>query len=182
MRISPLFILSGRKTSTFFCQICDTEHYFSFTQENGAFTFCYQRYTLRYPLKHYDEGIEPPTARMHALGCTTGETDDDTYSGPVIVSPRKRRFSQSEVGAIWSATKGRCHICHRRWSLNERGLHGWHIDHVIPHIGGGHNTELLPNFRVACANCNLRKGRGFREVSIRLGLRQLAELFQEMRI
>jgi hypothetical protein len=27
--------------------------------------------------------------------------------------------------------------CRRRWRLDQRGGNRWHIDHVIPHIGGG---------------------------------------------
>lgn len=174
--IIPLFLLKGRSASTFLCRWCDAEHYLSVTRERGTFLVCYQRYTLRYPLEHYDEGVVPSNVILHVKGRSTGESDDDTYAGPIVVYPRKRHFSQSEVKAIWQATKGRCHICNRRWPLNQRGPRRWHIDHVIPHIGGGRDTEVLPNFRVACARCNLRKGKGFTEASIRLGLRRLVEL------
>lgn len=177
--IIPVLHLKGRSASTFHCRMCDAEHYLSVTWERGASVVCYQRYTLRYPLEHYDEGVEPPIVTLHAKGHSTGESDNDIYAGPIVVYPRKRRFSQSEIEAIWQATKGHCHICHQRWLLNQRGMRGWHIDHVIPHIGGGRDTEVLPNFRVACAKCNLRKGKGFKEASIRLGLRRLVELLQE---
>lgn len=179
--IIPLFLLKGRSASTFLCRLCDTQHYLSVARESGVFVICYQRYTLRYPLEYYDEGVEPPNVILHVKGHSTDESDNVTYAGPIVVYPRKRRFSQSEVEAIWQATKGRCHICHQRWKLSQRGMHGWHIDHVIPHIGGGRDSEALPNFRVACAKCNLRKGRGFKEASIRLGLRRLVELLQEER-
>jgi 5-methylcytosine-specific restriction endonuclease McrA len=130
-------------------------------------------------LEYYDDGELPPIATLNACRHSAGESSDDRFAGPIVVYSRKKSFSRSEVEAIWRATKGRCHICHQCWPLDRRGKRGWHIDHVIPHIGGGREVEKLPNFRVACARCNLKKGKGFTEASIRLGLCQLVELLAQ---
>ncbi len=177
--IFPRFFISGRGASMFTCRSCEAKHYLSVTRQRGAFAVCYQRYTLRYPLEYYDKSEMPPVATLKAPWHSACESDDEMFAGPIVVYPRKRRFSRSEVEVIWRATKGCCHICTRRWHLDQRGARGWHIDHVIPHIGGGREADKLPNFRVACATCNLKKGKGFTEASIRLGLRRLVELLAQ---
>lgn len=78
-----------------------------------------------------------------------------------------------EVEKIWRASNGRCHICKRKWNLDQRSKYGWHIDHVIPHIGGGQDVEKLSNMRVACSACNLKKGKGYLESNIRKSINQL---------
>lgn len=166
--VLALALLQSR-ASTFRCRLCGAEHYLSVAQLTGAFVFCYQPYTLRYPLDHYDDGIEPPFVVMRSkFPAEHGLSDANT--GPVIVYPRKKQFSRAEVETIWSATEGHCHICDRLWQLAERSRDGWHIDHIIPNIGGGIDTESMENFRVACAKCNLTKGRGYTEATIRLAL------------
>ena len=174
--IAHLFLLVGDRASTFSCRACEAHHYLSVTRERDTFAVRYQRYTLRYPLEYYDDGEVPPIAILHAGRHAAGESDGETFAGPTVVYPRKRRFARSEAEAIWRATKGRCHICSQRWQIAQRGPRGWHIDHVIPHIGGGCEVEEVPNFRVACARCNLKKGKGYTGASIRLGLRHLVEL------
>ena len=174
--ITPLLFLVGRGASTFICRSCDAQHYLSVTPQRDAFAVCFQRYTLRHPLEYYDEGELPPIVTLHTGGHSAAGSNDDMIAGPIVVYPRKKRFSRSEVEAIWRSSKGRCHICSQRWPLDRRGARGWHIDHVIPHIGGGRKVEKLPNFRVACARCNLKKGKGFTEASIRRGLCRLIEL------
>ena len=170
--VSIFFTLEGRDTPG--CRYCDTIHYLAVRQSGGQFNICYQRYTLRYPLDNYDED-DPPIAILKAGQSTQSTTESDTFSGPIMVFPRKKRFSRAEVEQIWRASKGRCHICGRAWLLNGRNRDGWHIDHVIPHIGGGADTEELSNLRIACAKCNLKKGRGYTEKQIKLGLKQLIE-------
>lgn len=133
----------------------------------------YQRHALRHPLEFYDEGVDPFDIRLYLRNRPETQDDEEGFVGPVLVYPRKKRFSSTEVKAIWNVTRGRCHICKRRWQINQRGIRGWHIDHVIPHVGGGSETECLENLRVACAKCNLKKGKGFTEAAIRLGLREL---------
>ncbi len=177
--ITPLFFLLGRGTSTFICRSCAAQHYLSVTRRRDGFDVCFQRYTRRYPLEYYDDGELPPIVTSNACRHSAGESNDDRFAGPIVVYPRKKSFSRSEVESIWRATKGRCHICRQCWPLDRRGKRGWHIDHVIPHIGGGREVEKLPNFRVACARCNLKKGKGFTEASIRRGLCQLVELLAQ---
>lgn len=88
-----------------------------------------------------------------------------------MVAKRKTYFSAKEVADIWRRTKGRCHLCQRkRWRLEQRSRHGWHIDHVHPNVGGLAGTEQPDNFLVACAKCNLRKGRGYWHGEIRARL------------
>jgi hypothetical protein len=126
----------------------------------------FDRNTLRYPDEHSDEPPHP-VIRFKALKRAFAG-DADTVDGPIIVAKRKTYFSKSEIRAIWQRTHGRCHLCRRkRWRLNQRARFGWHIDHVLPNVGGTNGTESPDNFRVACARCNLRKGRGYRHGEIR---------------
>ncbi len=174
--ISPVFFLVGRSASTASCRLCEAQHYLSLARTQNGFAVCYQRYTLRHPLEYYDVGEVPPIVRLHAGRHATDRQDSDIFAGPIVVYPRKRRFSQSEVNTLWRASKGRCHICRRHWALGQHGPRGWHIDHVIPHVGGGRDVERLPSLRVACGTCNRKKGKGYTEASIRLGLCRLVEL------
>jgi len=168
----PTFLLRilGKSLS---CRSCEAEHYLSITRNGNEYAICYRRYTLRYPIEHYDDGLDFPVVVMHASKRAVDESDSESCGGPIVVYPRKSRFTRAEIKSIWQASTERCHLCNRRWLLCERGKQGWHIDHVIPHIGGGRDTESMPNFRIACARCNLRKGRGYREASIRLALNKL---------
>ena len=175
--IIPIFFLAGRRGAcTVSCRSCKAQHYLSVSRTQNAFTVCYQPYTLRYPLECYDPGEAPPIVRLHAGRHSTGGSDNDIFAGPIVVYPRKRHFSRSEFKVLWQASMGRCHICGRQWALEQHGARGWHIEHVIPHIGGGRDVEELPNLRIACATCNLKKGKGYTEASIRLGLCRLVEL------
>ncbi|MBI2604661.1 MAG: HNH endonuclease [Deltaproteobacteria bacterium] len=179
--VNSLISIAGR--DTFPCRSCEAEHYLSIKREGKQFYVRYNRYTRRYPLDSYDEGDEPEIAMLwnSTLGTDLSDSDSPslgTFSGPIIIYPRKRRYTQAEVSSIWSSTKGRCHICGHRWRIKERGKRGWHIDHVIPHVGGGPATECLKNLKVACAHCNLRKGRGYTEKQVRVGIQKLIEQFQ----
>lgn len=164
---------------TFSCRSCEAEHFLSISRKGNEYAICYQRYTLRYPIEDYDDGLEFPVVVMHASRRSVGESDSESCAGPIVVYPRKSRFTRAEVRSIWQASKGRCHLCNRRWLLQERGRRGWHIDHVIPHIGGGRDTESMPNLKIACARCNLQKGRGYREASIRLALSKLIKALEK---
>lgn len=174
--VSFLFPLNSRDVIS--CRRCDAKHYLSVRREAWGLHVCYHLYTLRYPLDQYDQDFDPPVVRLKTSSHAADVDSAVIFSGPITIYPRKKRFSPSEVQAIWRASKGRCHICGRSWRLRDRSVRGWHIDHVIPHIGGGEEVERLLNLRVACARCNLKKGKGFTEKSIRLALRQLAELFE----
>jgi 5-methylcytosine-specific restriction endonuclease McrA len=168
-----LIVTSGGRL-TLPCRSCAAEHYLAVREETWGFNICYQRYPNRYPLEDYDES-DPFFTKCRVLGDPDDATPDDGFSGPVAIYPRKKQYESWEVRAIWTVTRGHCHLCGRAWRLSERGRSGWHIDHVIPHIGGGPDVEKLPNFRVACAGCNLKKGRGYTEATIRIGIRNLIE-------
>jgi len=168
------FLLLMNPRSTIMCHRCEAEHYLSIQKTANGYEVDYQLYTLRYPLESYDEGLDIPVSRyeMKDFG-----DPPETHGGPgpIIVYLRKKRFSIKEVTVIWEASKGKCHICGRIWKLNERGIRGWHIDHVVPHVGGGQGTEAIENLRLACAKCNLKKGRGYTEKRIRLAIRDLVQ-------
>lgn len=54
------------------------------------------------------------------------------------------------------------------------------MDHLIPHTGGGADTETLENMKVACSRCNLKKGKGYSEAAIRLGLKELVQALAQL--
>lgn len=172
--VNAFFKLTCRDTIP--CRNCDAMHYLEVrTTDDGdgpGFDVVYDRYTQRYDLDSYD-GAPVATVRAHVEAGFPPPVDDATVSGPVLVWPRTKRFSVEEVKSIWRATLGRCHLCGKRWRLKDKSRHGWHIDHVIPHVGGGHDTEEMPNFRVACARCNLKKGRGFTQGRLQRAIQQL---------
>lgn len=171
-----------REPDTFDCMVCSGTHYLAVKREGtDRFSISYQVYTLRYPLEFYDEGTEIPRVRVYSRSAANLEGERETFSGPVVVYPR-RRLKVAEIAAIWKASVQRYHLCGRKWRLGEHGRHGWHIDHVIPNIGGGAVTESDENLRVACATCNLRKGRGYTERMVKLGLgRLIAQLHRGTR-
>jgi 5-methylcytosine-specific restriction endonuclease McrA len=171
------FQFAGRDTIP--CRRCEAMHYLAVRRAEHGFGITYQRYTLRYALEFYDEDEAYPIAELAGGADPGGDLQMGPASGPIMVYSRKTRFTRGEVEKIWRATGGLCHLCRqRRWRIDERGARGWHIDHIIPHIGGGVGVERLPNFRVACAQCNLTKGRGYAEAQLRLGLRKLVEKFE----
>lgn len=172
--VAVFSFLAGASERTFGCRLCDTEHYVSVSRKkSGRLVITYDRYTRRYALEEYDEGLPLTVVTMHAGVSPAAKPDGDVPFGPILVYPRKRRFSVTEVRRIWTSSRGRCHICNKQWALSKRGRSGWHIDHVVPHIGGGSDTEVITNFLVACAKCNLQKGRGYRPSSIEPSIRQL---------
>lgn len=173
--IPTTFLRTDGGGTTYNCRFrsCEAEHFFAISRHDTTFLIAYQRHTLRYPLEYYDQGTTPFDIRLYRRQPGDGQLDDSGYVGPVVVYPRKKRFAPAEVRSISNATGG-CHICQHPWQLSQRGTRGWHIDHVIPHAGGGAGTEQIANFRVACAKCNLEKGKGFTEAVIRLRLRELA--------
>jgi len=176
------FLLGGR-SDAFACRLCNTQHHLSIRDGEGGFIVQYQRYTQRYAPDEYDDGAEFPVV---TLGVVRGSKVDGSdhagpFSGPIVVYPRRKRFSVDDLREIWTASSGRCHLCNRRWELAQRGRNGWHVDHVIPHCGGGPDTESLRNLRVSCASCNIRKGRGYTKKSVTVGLRNLIRAISDGR-
>lgn len=108
----------------------------------------------------YDPGEFPVVRFPNVPWCKAQSGDDDSLFGPIVIC-RRRRLTRAEVALVWERCRGRCHICKKKkWKLAEHGRYGWHVDHHIPNVGGGRDTEAMENFKVACAKCNLKKGRG----------------------
>ena len=155
------------------CDQCEAPHYLMAQRENGLWQVVYDRDTRRYPSDHYDEFPHfKIMLREGGLNRFENANEPHEHYGPIVVYKRKT-FSSSEVRQIWMQSQCRCHVCGKVWKLNQRGLKGWHIDHVIPNIGGGKETEMMKNFRVACAGCNLRKGRGYKLSHVEQSLQTL---------
>ena len=70
-------------------------------------------------------------------------------------------YDNITLNTIYDKTNGYCHICHKKLSFSNYGIHGakasWHVDHSNPKAKGGSNyvRNLLP----ACIPCNLAKGK-----------------------
>lgn len=69
------------------------------------------------------------------------------------------KYDDDKLNKIYDKTDGCCHICHKRISYSNYGVHGakgaWHVDHSIPRAKGGSNH--LNNLYPACIPCNLGK-------------------------
>ncbi len=61
---------------------------------------------------------------------------------------------------IYDRTDGYCHLCHRKLSFQNHGIHGakgaWHVEHSVARFNGG--TDRLNNLYPACIRCNIVKG------------------------
>ena len=69
-------------------------------------------------------------------------------------------FTDDQRNSIYDRTSGRCHLCHKKLSFNNYGLHGqrgaWEVEHSIARAHGG--TNRLNNLYAACIACNRSKG------------------------
>lgn len=170
------FMVSNR--GTFDCRNCQTLHFLEVEANDNHFFIIYDRYTMRFPLEFYDSGETPIISKLRSSSACKNTGFDDVFSGPWVIYPRKRYYSKDDIKQIWGNSLGACHLCNRKWKIEERGLKGWHIDHIIPNAGGG-NTENIKNMKVACAKCNLKKGRGYTETVLRVSIRNfLGTYFQ----
>ena len=149
-----------------FCDHCGARHILAVKSDRVI----YDRDTRRYPSENYDDN-EFPVIKLYAG--KHSKFPDSAMSGPIIICKRKRRFSLDELRIIFKRSKGRCHLCQKRWKLSGHGRTGWHVDHEIPNAGGGCETEEIENFRVACARCNLKKGCGYTFRTVHLALKKL---------
>jgi len=150
---------------------CEAVHYLRIAPDSGGLNVAYDRYTVGYPLEAYDQG-GPPAPRGRRAS-KKQRLEQDGFSGPVAVYPRRRHFSRAETQEVWKASKGRCHLCGRRWRLSERSPRGWQIDHVIPHAEGG-AAEKPSSYRLACSECDPPKGSGYRKARLVKSIRDLA--------
>ena len=66
--VPTMFLRTDGSASTWNCRArpCESEHYLSVDRKDGAFVIAYRRYTLRYPLEFYDEGVAPFDANVIA--------------------------------------------------------------------------------------------------------------------
>jgi hypothetical protein len=154
------------------CKRCCTRHFLVAENRDDMWWAVYDRDTRQYPGEFYDE---MPFALVKFKGVALSRPEDDDAPfpghGPIMVFKRKQ-FSAA-VETIWINSDQRCHECKKEWKLSQRSRTGWHIDHVIPNCGGGRDTEMMDNFRVACACCNLKKGGGPKVRLIKEALRRL---------
>lgn len=148
---------------------CEAVHYLRIAPDAGGLEVVYDRYTIGYPLERYDE--RDLTTAKGKLGPKARE--DDGFSGPVAVFPRKRRFSAADARATWKASRGQCHLCGKKWPPGGRGPKGWQIDNVIPHAGGT-ASERASHYRLACSKCAPGRGSKARRVHLLRSIRDLA--------
>ncbi|HMD60354.1 MAG TPA: hypothetical protein VKG78_02930 [Opitutaceae bacterium] len=149
---------------------CEAVHYLRIAGDAGGLDVAYDRYTLGDQLECYADGGAPPP--RGEAGSHKHPSEDEGFSGPVAVYPPKRQFKRAEVQAVWKASKGRCHLCGRKWRPGERGENGWRIDTVIPNAGGDGVGEP-GNLRIACAACGPGKGRRSRRARLLRSIRDL---------
>lgn len=68
-------------------------------------------------------------------------------------------YKKNELQSIYDRTSGRCHICRKKLSFINYGIHGarasWHVEHSVPRALGG--TNRLNNLYAACIDCNIEK-------------------------
>jgi hypothetical protein len=68
-------------------------------------------------------------------------------------------YTTIELRTIYDRTTGRCHICRKKLSFTNYGVHGarasWHVEHSIPRAVGG--TDRMNNLYAACIDCNIEK-------------------------
>lgn len=150
------------------CKDCCIPHFLRVWMEGDETCFQYDRDTRRYPSEFY---AEPPDIKVVFRDVVITGQDDSPFPGrgPIKILKRKR-FSKADLLSIWQQSRHSCHICRKEWKLAQHGQRGWHVDHVVPNVGGGEDTEDMSNFLVACARCNLKKGRGYTGKLIREAL------------
>ena len=173
--VTVFFSIGFRDTVT--CHRCEFEHYLAIRRVDDHIEVVYNPYTRRYPLDSYDEG-DPEVVVLKGVS-SDANFDLPGGPGPICIYTRKRRYSKKEVQIIWESSEGKCHLCRKRWQLDQRGIYGWHIDHVIPHAGGGKDTEEITNLKVACAKCNLKKGRGYTQQQLTSSIGRFIEWLEQ---
>ncbi len=77
--------------------------------------------------------------------------DDMLVTVNPVQKDTKRRFTDSQKFLIWIKNEGKCQVCGVSCEIDD-----FHPDHVVSHANGG--LTNLPNARVTCPPCNLKKG------------------------
>ena len=157
---------------------CEARHILLIRRDHAI----YDRDTRRYPSEFYDDNEFPIIKLCDVKPPKSPPNDDSILFGPIVILRRKKRFSLKELQVIYARSNGKCHLCLKPWAFSSRSKTGWHVDHVIPNAGGGWDTEQMENFRVACARCNLKKGRGYTFRTVRLVLEQLWDQIVQTRL
>jgi hypothetical protein len=69
-------------------------------------------------------------------------------------------YDRETLRRIYSRTEGKCHICHKKLSLQNygepNGRAAWEVEHSVARANGG--TDHLNNLFPACIPCNRTKG------------------------
>jgi hypothetical protein len=101
---------NGRQRQTWNCRSrpCEAEHFLSIRRREDAFIVAHRRYTLRYPLEFYDEGTAPFDIRLYRRNPQNAQLDASGYAGPVVVNPRKKRFTPACVSDARVVADLRC--------------------------------------------------------------------------
>jgi 5-methylcytosine-specific restriction endonuclease McrA len=156
------------------CAKCCAPHYLLAWQEGCSWRAFYKRDTRRHPFEYYGEPPQFELLKNRNVSLRHRPNNDHPFPlhGQISIYKR-RRLSINQLRIICRRRHGRCHLCGRKWRLNQHGTPGWHIDHDIPNSGGGRDTEELHNFFVACAKCNLQKGNGRPQRYVERALRRL---------
>lgn len=77
-----------------------------------------------------------------------------------FINHKFRNMDRERVNRIYDKTGGYCHLCNKKLSRTNYGVHGakgsWHVDHSKAKANGG--THHLNNLFPACISCNIEKG------------------------
>jgi len=69
-------------------------------------------------------------------------------------------YDKQTLRSIYDRTSGKCHICHKKLSLQNYGESNakaaWEVEHSVPRANGG--TDHLNNLFPACIPCNRARG------------------------
>lgn len=69
-------------------------------------------------------------------------------------------MDRERLNRIYNKTNGYCHLCNKKLSRTNYGVHGakgsWHVDHSKAKANGG--THHMNNLFPACISCNIEKG------------------------
>ena len=69
-------------------------------------------------------------------------------------------YNDERLSSIYNKTDGYCHLCDKKLSWKNYGIHGakgsWHVDHSKAKANGG--TDHMNNLFASCISCNLEKG------------------------